>query len=442
VPSFWRNVAWPSALSGALIVFLSGPTRPQQYTKADRDFAQEMLKNVAADVQKNYYESKVHGVDWDAKVREAKKNIDTADSLNGAVSEIAALLDSLNDSHTFFSPPPRTTTRDYGFRMEMIGEHCFVIHVSSDSDADKKGLRPGDEILAVNEHPVSRINLWRIDYVYDVLRPQPGLRLTLADETGHPRQLEVMAKVRTSPVIKYFLQQGINQYVRDLENEHHSMRARYFEKGKELLVVKIPAFAFSASETDSVIGKMREHKGVVLDLRGNAGGFIDTLDRFLGGIFQYDRKIYDRIARDSTKPVVATGRHQDAFAGRFAVLIDSRSASASEVFARVVQLERRGFVVGDNSAGKVMEARYYRHQVSLDSRVFYGASVTSADLVMADGKSLEHTGVEPDIAILPTAQDLANKRDPVLARAAGLVGVKLSPQEAGAAFPFEEPNLE
>ena len=106
MPSFWRNVAWPSALSGALIVFLSGPTRPQQYTKADRDFAQEMLKNVAADVQNNYYESKVHGVDWDAKVREAKKNIDTADSLNGAVSEIAALLDSLNDSHTFFSPLP------------------------------------------------------------------------------------------------------------------------------------------------------------------------------------------------------------------------------------------------------------------------------------------------------------------------------------------------
>lgn len=125
--------------------------RPEKYTKADRDFAQEMLKNVAADVRKHYYDAKLHGVDWDAKLQEAKKNIDTADSMNNAVSEIAALLDSLNDSHTLFYPPPRTTTRDYGFDMEMIGEHCFVTRLHPDSNAGKKGLKVGDEILAVND---------------------------------------------------------------------------------------------------------------------------------------------------------------------------------------------------------------------------------------------------------------------------------------------------
>ena len=440
MPWVWRNIVWSSALLCALFVVLSVFAQPQQYTKADRDFAQQMLEKVAADVPKYYYDIKLHGVDWEAKVREAKKNVDTADSLNGAVSEIAALLDSLNDSHTAFYPPPRTTTHDYGFKMEMIGDHCFVTHVHSDSDAEKKGLKPGDEVFAVNEHPVSRQTLSRIHYIYGVLRPQPGLRLTLSDETGHPRQSEVMAKVRTSTAVKYFLHQGINQHVRDIDDVHHSLRARYFEKGDDLLVVKIPEFAFSAEETDNIIGKMRKHKGVVLDLRGNPGGFTDTLDRLLGGMFQYDRKICDRVGRDSTKPVVATGRHHDAFIGRFAVLIDSDSASASEVFARVVQLERRGFVVGDRSAGKVMEARYYRHEVTLDKGVFYGASVTGADLVMADGRSLEHVGVEPDILILPTARDLLEKKDPALAKAAGLVGVKLSPEEAGTVLPYEEPN--
>lgn len=441
MPWVWRNIVWASALLCTLFVVLSGFAQPQQYTKADRDFAQQMLKNVAADVARYYYDIKLHGVDWDAKVREAKKNIDTADSLNSAVSEIAALLDSLNDSHTVFYPPPRTTTHDYGFKMEMIDDHCFVTHVRSDSDAEKKGLKPGDEVLAVNEHPVSRQTLWRIHYIYDVLRPQPGLRLTLADGTGHPRQLEVMAKVRTSTVVTYFRHQGINQRVRDLDDKYHSLRARYFEKGDDLLVVKIPEFAFSAEETDNIIGKMRKHKGVVLDLRGNPGGFTDTLDRLLGGMFQYDRRICDRVGRDSTKPVVATGRQHDAFLGRFAVLIDGDSASASEVFARVVQLERRGFVVGDRSAGMVMEARYYPHEVAVDSGVFYGASVTGADLVMADGQSLEHVGVEPNILILPTARDLVDKKDPVLAKAAGLVGVKLSPEEAGTAFPYEESDL-
>jgi C-terminal processing protease CtpA/Prc len=136
--------------------------------------------------------------------------------------------------------------------------------------------------------------------------------------------------------------------------------------------------------------------------------------------------------------VSAAGRHHDAFTGRFAVLIDSESASASEVLARVVQLERRGFIVGDRGSGSVMEARRYPHEVASDSAVSYAISVTDADLVMTDGKSLEHVGVEPDIVILPSGQDLANNRDPALAKAAGLVGANLSPDEAGKILPYVE----
>ena len=89
-----------------------------------------------------------------------------------------------------------------------------------------------------------------------------------------------------------------------------------------------------------------------------------------------------------------------------------------------------------------MESRFYPHETALDSQVYYGAFITGADPIMVDGKSLEHVGVHPDILLLPTAQDLASGKDPVLAKAASMVGGKLSPEEAGAAFPYEEPDAE
>lgn len=126
--------------------------RPQNFTKSDRDHVQAMLRDVAGDVQKHYYDANLHGVDWDASVRAAKRNIDKAETMDNAISEIAALLDTLNDSHTSFFPPPRAYVHDYGLKMQMVGDQCYVIHVTPDSDAEKQGIKPGYGILAINQH--------------------------------------------------------------------------------------------------------------------------------------------------------------------------------------------------------------------------------------------------------------------------------------------------
>ena len=197
----------------------------------------------------------------------------------------------------------------------------------------------------------------------------------------------------------------------------------------------MPSFALEPSDVDDIMNNVKKHNALILDLRGNGGGRVDMLSRLLGHFFTEDIKIADRKGRKEMKPEMAKIRGKNPFTGKVVVLIDSNSASASEIFSRVMQLEKRGIVIGDQSAGAVMEAMHFGHQTGIDVIAPFGASITIADLIMKDGKSLEKIGITPDEKLLPTAQDLADGGDPVLAKAVDVLGYKLSSKQAGQIFP-------
>jgi C-terminal processing protease CtpA/Prc len=263
------------------------------------------------------------------------------------------------------------------------------------------------------------------------------LKLIIKRPNDKEEPLVVMAKITPGKRVMDLTGSDIFTLIRENENYEHYSRQRFVEIGDDLFIWKMPHFDLEDAEVDSMLGKVRKHKSLILDLRGNGGGYIDTLQRLVGYFFDHDVKVADRKGRKEMKPQLAKTRGDSVFKGQLVVLVDSRSASAAEIFARLIQLEHRGTVLGDRSAGAVMEARHFPHQSGLDVVAFWGLSITDADVIMSDGKSLEKTGVSVDELVLPTAADLAAKRDPVLARAAELVGVKLDAAKAGTLFPIE-----
>jgi len=224
--------------------------------------------------------------------------------------------------------------------------------------------------------------------------------------------------------------------VREGENEDSKRKKSHrLQEIDDLLIWKMPEFNLSPDEVDSLMDKARSHKKLILDLRGNSGGYEITLLRMIGNLFDHDVRVGDIQRRKETKPFMAKTRGDKVFKGQLVVLVDSVSASSSEILARVVQLEQRGVVVGDRTAGAVMRARVYEHEVGLTTAAFFAMSVTDADVKMSDGKTLEKAGVTPDEIKVPIGADLAAKSDPVLSYAAKLAGITIDANKAGALFP-------
>jgi len=396
-----------------------------------------MLEVIKRDLQKNYYDPSFHGVDIEAVFKEADELLKKADSHGQMYGIIARALLQLNDSHTYFVAPSRVARTDYGWVMQAMGEKCYIAAVQPGSDAALKGVKPGDLVLSIDGMNPERNNLWLIQYLY-FLRPQTTTQFVIQSPNQQPREVAVDAAVRGGNKITDLT--DYNNFMRlilEEEKDSRIRRHRYIEMG-DALIWKMPAFDLPAEKVDEMGDTIRKHQALILDLRGNGGGAEETLLRVIGHLFDHDVKVGDLSRRKELKPLIAKTRGADrVFKGKVVILVDSGSGSSSELLARVIQLEKRGTVIGDRSAGAVMRARYSSRTIGVDTVAFYGFSVTDADLVMADGKSLEHVGVQPDELIIPSPSDLQAGRDPVLARAAELVGMKMDAAKAGMIFPIE-----
>lgn len=424
-------------LSIALVVIGSVQSVNAQTLGFQRDRSREMLEVIKRDLQKNYYDPSFHGVNIEAVFKEADELLKKADSHGQMYGIIARALLQLNDSHTYFVAPSRVSRTDYGWVMQAMGEKCYIAAVQPGSDAALKGVKPGDLVLSIDGMNPERNNLWLIQYLY-FLRPQTTTQFVIQSPNQQPREVAVDAAVRQGNKITDLT--DYNDFMRlilEEEKDSRIRRHRYIEMG-DALIWKMPAFDLPAEKIDEMGDTIRKHQALILDLRGNGGGAEETLLRFIGNLFDHDVKVGDLSRRKELKPLIAKTRGADrVFKGKVVILVDSGSGSSSELLARVIQLEKRGTVIGDRSAGAVMRARYSSRTVGVDTVAFYGFSVTDADLVMGDGKSLEHLGVQPDELMIPSPSDLQAGRDPVLARAAELVGLKVDATKAGMIFPIE-----
>ena len=421
---------WMASIVCLLGIASAGAAAQRQFSKIDRERGVAMLRDIKKDLQKHYYDSNFRGLDLTARFRAAEEAVKASQSTSEMFARIADTLLELNDSHTWFVPPERSVRVEYGWRTIAVGDAVYISQVKPDSDAQKKGLARGDQLIALNGQPVTRANLWKLNYLYRVLRPQRLQHLDVRSPGGAGRTVDVESAVDRRGV------PDLQSLIVSIEHGMDAMRDRSAVVGRLAFIWKMAGFTGEEQQVDGMMSKARAFPVLILDLRGNGGGAVTTMCELIGAFFEKDVLVGTQHRRAKQEKLIAKASRQP-FRGRVIVLVDSASASASEAVSRVLQIEQRGDVLGDRTAGAVMESIGIAHQNGAVDPIAFGVSVTVVDLRMTDGGSLEHNGVKPDEIMLPTPADMAAGRDPVLARAIQAAGGSMTPEEAGRLFPLE-----
>ena len=419
--------------SSVLLLSLVTVAAGAQSLSFERQRGLMMLEAVQKDLRDHYYDPALRGIDLPALVAAAKEKVRAAQSVGEIFTAIAQVTVAFDDSHTRFLPPERAQTVEYGWTYRFVGDDAYVDWVAEDSDAARQGVAPGYRLRELAGFTPTRQNHQTLRYLLGTLRPQPSLRVVVEDLAGSRQTRDLAAKVvphRQQIDVRNpnDLEAAIGRYERASRDRPRHLHVKL---GEGVHLWRMPFFDLGAAEVDAHVDRFRNASTVLLDLRGNGGGGEETMLRLLGNFFERDVTLGTLRERKGARPLVARARGGGrGYHGRLIVLVDSLSASAAEVVARVLQLESRATIVGDRTAGAVTRARFITHQLGTEVLVNYGTSVTIADLLHTDGQSLERVGVIPDVIALPAPGDLTGARDLVLARAAALAGLELDPADA------------
>jgi C-terminal processing protease CtpA/Prc len=400
--------------------------------KLNRARGLNILKQIREIVDIKYYDEAFNGYDFEAKFKAAEERIETLERNADIYRTIADFVLGLNDSHTIFYPPNLRYRVEYGFSMSVIGDRCFVTEVKPGSDAAAMGLKAGDQILHFNGQTPTRNNLWLIHYIIYALEPQEDIKLKVRDADRKDREVSFKSK--------FISPEERKKERKKRKNDEQAKPYTCVAIGSDIIACKLRTFEVEKSVIDKMMKEVMPRNKLILDLRGNAGGYVDTVIHLTGSFFDQDVTIGTEKLRRKTKERIAKGRRDNAYKGDLMVLIDSETGSASEVFSRVIQIEKRGRVAGDVSMGGVMTS--LRYGIATETRApsltggstpYYLSklSISIADLIMADGNRLEGRGVVPDVRMTPGQVAIYKRTDPLLSYAAELMGSPITDEEAG-----------
>lgn len=322
---------------------------------------------------------------------------------------IRGMLDSLGDKHTSYMDPDQYRQQNMpldgeyegiGAWVDVTGEYVTITSPMPGSPAEEAGLRPGDTVIAVDGNDMTGID---------------G-NLVLRNILG-PAGTEVTLKIR---------REGEEPFDVKIRREKIVVPSVVYEM-REDGIAYIILTTFGEKTTDELVKSLKEMKrqnakGLVLDLRNNGGGYLNTAIEVASQFLPGGKVVMLEDFGDGSRKTYKAYPNGEAIDIPMVILINMGTASASEIVTGALQDYERAQAIGETSYGKGSVQNW----IALDND--QGAvRITIARWLTPNERQIHGKGLEPDIPVELTEEDYENGRDPQLDKAIEVLSGMINP---------------
>ncbi|MBI4050003.1 MAG: S41 family peptidase [Candidatus Doudnabacteria bacterium] len=340
---------------------------------------------------------------WEAIDRINEKYVDRpADPQKLLYGAVSGAVSSLDDPYSVFLEPKdaedfqaelKGSFDGIGAEIAMKNEQLVVVAPLDGSPAQKAGVRAGDIILKVDDQETADFTL---EEAVNRIRGPAGTTVTLS--VLHPKATRALEIKITRAKI-------------EVKSADYSIREY---KGKKLGYLRLRRFGEDTQGiVESAIAAFltANVSGVILDVRNNPGGYLESAVEVAGNWVEKGRTVVIQHYGDGTEQRYDSSGGSRLRRIKTVVLQNGGSASASEIVAGALKDYNLATLVGEKSFGKGSVQELVSLRGGADIKI------TVAKWLTPDGHDLNREGIEPDVKIGLSDEDFNANRDPQLDRA-------------------------